>query len=136
MSDDDDPLLQKADALMQRHRAYGVSAGDDVPLLTDVVAGEEPPATPSAADAAALAAAEEARIEALVRERIARMLPLLRRQVAAELDAWFDDQLPQIVISMLDGFTDRLVGQISARARGDVMTFLQAAGEDLDVAKD
>jgi DNA-binding transcriptional regulator YbjK len=131
-----DPLLQKADALMQRHRSIAsntmaTSAADDVPVLTEIVTGERRPAERGTAPDSA-AELDEVMIEALVRERLDKVLPALRRQVAHELDAWFDEQLPKIVMSLLDGFTDRLVGQISAQARGDLMTWLQTAGEDID----
>ncbi len=125
-----DPLLRQADALMQRHRG-SAAAADDLPVLTDIVAdGRVGPGEPPA-PAPGPAAGEDERINARVEERLARLLPMLRRQVAAELDAWFEEQLPQIVMSLLDGFSERLVAQISARARGDVMTWLQTAGEDL-----
>jgi len=144
---DSDPLLQKADALMQRQRA-AAAGGDDVPVLTDVVPGERPVAAgragaavrtpqaapPQAAPApAAPAQPTAAQVDALVRERMDQLLPLLRRQIARELDAWFDEQLPRIITGLLDGLADRLVGQISTQARGDLMTWLQTAGEDLDV---
>jgi hypothetical protein len=133
---ENDPLLQKANALMQRHRSFAGSAAaptaaDDVPVLTEIVSGEKPSGSASAPPAAA-AKPDEALIESLVRERLEKVLPTLRRQVAHELDAWFDEQLPKIVMSLLDGFTDRLVGQISSQARGDLMTWLQTVGEDID----
>jgi hypothetical protein len=131
-----DPLLQKADALMQRHRAFaggGAAApgADDVPVLTEIITADQRPAGGAPAPTAT-AKFDEAMVEAMLRERLDKVLPALRRQVAHELDAWFDEQLPKIVMSLLDGFTDRLVGQISAQARGDLMTWLQTAGEDID----
>lgn len=133
---DNDPLLKKADALMQRHRSFAgngaaAPAGDDVPVLTEIV-GDDARSSPEAV-AAQEAELDEAAIESIVRERLQQVLPTLRRQVAHELDAWFDEQLPKIVMSLLDGFTDRLVGQISAQARGDLMTWLQTAGEEIDI---
>jgi hypothetical protein len=126
---DTDPLLQKADVLMQRYRPF--AAGDDVPLLTEVIDAEIPMAPPLVIETEP-AADDQARIDALVRQRFNEMLPKLRRQVADELDAWFDEQLPTIVQTMLDGVTDRIVSQITSRARGDLMTWLQTVGEDLD----
>ncbi len=139
---DSDPLLRKADALMLRHRSYVAGAPaavpappptDDLPVLTEVVSDETPAATP-AADAPDPAAIE-ALVEERLRQRVAELLPIIRRQFADELDAWFDEQLPQIVFSLLDGFTDRLVSQISSRARGDLMTWLQTAGESIDITR-
>jgi DNA-binding transcriptional regulator YbjK len=131
-----DPLLQKADALMQRHRSIAAntaatSAADDVPVLTEIVTAERRSVDRGTSPDSA-PKLDEAAVEALVRERLDKVLPNLRRQVAHELDAWFDEQLPKIVMSLLDGFTDRLVGQISAQARGDLMTWLQTAGEDIE----
>jgi hypothetical protein len=127
---DEDPLLQKADVLMQRYRPF--AAGDDVPLLTEVIDAEIPLAPPLTLEPAPTVVDDQARIDELVRQRLNELLPKLRRQVAEELEAWFDDQLPLIVLSILDGVTDRIVGQISSRARGDLMTWLQTAGEDVD----
>jgi cell pole-organizing protein PopZ len=120
---------------MQRHRSFTGSspaapAADDVPVLTEIVNADARARTEAATDKGAQL--DEAMVESMVRERLQQVLPTLRRQVAHELDAWFDEQLPKIVMSLLDGFTDRLVGQISAQARGDLMTWLQTAGEELD----
>ncbi len=139
---DSDPLLRKADALMQRHRSYvaGSPAAaplpvDDLPVLTEVVTGEAPAASAAPVIESTAPADIEAIVEERVRERVAELLPIIRRQFAEELDAWFDEQLPQIVFSLLDGFTDRLVSQISSRARGDLMTWLQTAGESIDITR-
>jgi hypothetical protein len=126
---DPDPLLVKADVLMQRYRPF--ASGDDVPLLTEVIDAEIPLSPPLLIESAAVAD-EQARINQLVRQRLNELLPKLRRQVADELDAWFDEQLPTIVQTMLDGVTDRIVSQITTRARGDLMTWLQTVGENLD----
>jgi hypothetical protein len=126
---DPDPLLVKADVLMQRYRPF--ASGDDVPLLTEVIDAEIPLSPPLLIESAAVAD-DQARINQLVRQRLNELLPKLRRQVADELDAWFDEQLPTIVQTMLDGVTDRIVSQITTRARGDLMTWLQTVGEDLD----
>jgi hypothetical protein len=132
MMEDADPLLEKADALMQRIRgAVGpTGSADDVPVLTEVVASEDA-AVPVPAEPAS-PVIDEAHLQQLVNQRLALLLPTLRRQLAQELDAWFDQQLPQIVMSLLDGFTDRLIGQISVQVRGDLMTWLQTAGEDFN----
>jgi hypothetical protein len=127
---DNDPLLQKADALMQRHRSAAGSSGDDVPVLTEIVGAD----AIAAAATGNGASVDPATVEKLVQQRLDQLLPILRRELAQELDAWFDEQLPKIVTSLLDGFTDRLVGQISAQARGDLMTWLQTAGENLKSA--
>ena len=111
MADDDD-LLLKADALMRRHRVFvaGAAAADDgagdedVPLLTDIVGPdalrELPVSTP--VDLAAL-----------------------RGALAAELEAWLDEDLPQHVQHVLDGITDQLIIQLSKQARAELLPRLQ-----------
>ncbi len=128
---DPDPLLQKADVLMQRYRPF--AAGEDVPVLTDIIDAEIALAPPLSIEPANTPEGQ-AHIDELVRQRLAEILPKLRRQVADELDAWFDEQLPTIVQSILDGVTDRIVGQITSRARGDLITWLQTVGEDIEKA--
>jgi hypothetical protein len=128
---DPDPLLQKADVLMQRYRPF--AAGEDVPVLTDIIDAEIALAPPLSIEPANTPESQ-AHIDELVRQRLAAILPKLRRQVADELDAWFDEQLPTIVQSILDGVTDRIVGQITSRARGDLITWLQTVGEDIEKA--
>ena len=112
----DDDLLQKADALMRRHRVFVAGAtateataddragDDDVPLLTDIVGPdalrELPVSTP--VDLAAL-----------------------RGALAAELEAWLDEGLPQHIQHVLDGITDQLIIQLAAQARGELLPRLQ-----------
>jgi hypothetical protein len=128
---DPDPLLQKADVLMQRYRPF--AAGEDVPVLTEIIDAEITLAPPLSIESSNTPEIQ-ADIDELVRKRLAEILPKLRRQVADELDAWFDEQLPTIVQSILDGVTDRIVGQITSRARGDLITWLQTVGEDIEKA--
>ncbi|WIM05505.1 MAG: hypothetical protein OHM77_12605 [Candidatus Nitricoxidivorans perseverans] len=124
MSDGDD-LLDKADALIRRHRTSiagaGGGDGDDIPLLTHVVA--DPPA---------LGAARELlsdRIESLAREPLFDRLPAQRQSLADELVAWLDTELPQVVMRVMDGVTDHMVAQVTAEARSALLPRLQAALE-------
>lgn len=108
----DDDLLQKADALMRRRRIFVAGAAttdaapesdDDVPLLTEIVAPDGLPETTSATvDVAAMRAA-----------------------LVAELESWLDESLPAHVQRVLDGVTDQLIIQLSARAREELLPRLQ-----------
>lgn len=114
MADDED-LLQKADALMRRHRVFVAGAGDeageeqdgeDVPLLTDVVSPEALP------------------------EAVPTQTPVdlaeLRNALAFEMEAWLDEELPQHVLRVLDGITDQLIIQLSLKARAELLPKLQS----------
>lgn len=103
MSDADD-LLDRADALIRRQRmsVAGAVGGevDDIPLLTQVVAGAVLPDMESR-----------------------------RQAMADELAAWLDTELPQVVMRVMDGVTDHMVAQVTAEARSALLPRLQAALE-------
>jgi hypothetical protein len=119
MAADDDNLLQKADALMRRRRIFlagandadgakevapAASTDDDVPLLTDVVG---PDALPEAA------------ISSVVD------IAALRRELAARIESWLDEQLPSHVQHVMDGVTDQLILRLSDKARAELLPHLQ-----------
>ncbi|MDD5250740.1 MAG: hypothetical protein PHY45_17310 [Rhodocyclaceae bacterium] len=112
MADDDD-LLEKADALMRRHRVFVAGAAaarddggdDDVPLLTEIVAAD---ALPEAAVATTVDIAA------------------WRSALALEMEHWLDEDLPQHVQRVLDGITDQLIIQLSLKARAELLPRLQA----------
>ena len=131
---DDDTLLDQADALMHRHRVFVAGAStaeespestaeradeeDELPLLTDIVAAAAP-------GQAIAAAGDETGIE--------RRLSECRDALVLELEKWLDEQLPQLVMRAMDGITDHLVGQITLRARNELLPRLTAvlqAAED------
>lgn len=124
MSDD---LIDKADSLMRRHRpipagdAAGAAAkpveADDLPVLTEIVAAADEPALPPPIRD----------IEELLRERLAAALPQQRELLRRELATWLDEQLPQLVMRVLDGVSDQLVAQINTQARVTLLPKLQAA---------
>ncbi len=105
MDTENDPLLSKVDAFMNRLRP---PAEDDVPVLTEVV--DLAPITPAAPlmDASALQAAIQA-------------------AVARELDNWLDLTLPDIVLRVLDGVADQMILQVGDQARKDLLPWLQKA---------
>ncbi len=127
----DDVLLGKADQLMRRHRSFVASAQreeaeppavseavDDLPLLTEVVS--------SAADLAR-------RDEGALSLRLQQLALEQRSALLREFERWLDEQLPQVVVSAMDGITDRLVGQITRRARAELLPRLQAMAAQTDI---
>ena len=114
-------VLNKADEFIKRRRAQlgGVvtdgplqtEAADDIPLLTDVV-GES--ALPTAA-----------------------VHDDLSRDIARVFDVWLDENLPQVVVHVMDGITDKLIQQIHASAREDLLPRLKRAlHEDNEAGED
>lgn len=115
--DSSDNLLNKADEFLRRRRAQigGVDTktvpaevADDIPLLTEVVSAgglssAAKPSSPSDAD------------------------------IAREIDAWLDQNLPQVVMHALDGITDKLIAEIHASAKKDLLKRLQHdSGDDAE----
>ena len=124
--DDASGLLAQADALMRRHRVFladsaktsanlatppaiaeqsEVVAEDDLPVLTEVVAlhGEAYSLGPNS----------------VAQERIAQQLRL-----EASLSKWLDEELPQTVLRVVDGFSDRLIAELVSQARKDLLPML------------
>lgn len=125
---DNDDVLEKADAFMRRHRVFVAGAATptveepvpqvateddvDIPVLTEVVAAEAAPPLTS--------------IDTTQ----------LRAALAAELDVWLDEQLPAHVMRLLDGITDQMIGQVSEKARSELLPRLQARLEAAPTARD
>ena len=103
-----DRLLDKADALIRRHRGSDDAALDDLPVLTDVVAlprrrfrrAARTCATVPAVDKAALAT----RVQALLAERMVELDASIGRSV----EEWLADELPQIISREFDAMTERI----------------------------
>lgn len=104
-----DRLLDKADALIRRHRGSDDAALDDLPVLTDVVtlpaqgdfvAPPEPAPQSPAVDKAALAT----RVQALLAERMVELDASIGRSV----EEWLADELPQIISREFDAMTERI----------------------------
>jgi hypothetical protein len=75
---DPNPLVQRVDALLKRHQEAGPAAGEDLPVLTEIV-DPSTPAGPAALDAAA--------VEALSRELERAVLQRLEEQLQPTLAA-------------------------------------------------
>lgn len=114
----DDDVLQKADALMRRHRVFVAgsskesvadAAADDVPVLTDIVDPDSAVSTPGIQTPVDLAR--------------------LRDALASELEAWLDEELPRHVMRVLDGITDQMISHLVQQARAELLPRLQATAE-------
>lgn len=121
----DDPLLNKMDALLKKHRGAGESAhlgppaaapapGQPpawLPVLTDVIERGAPPAATEAApqppapavegDAPQAPAASDALAEQLMSELAPRLSEVMEKQVAAELRKNIDETVANL-LSQLD----------------------------------
>ena len=121
----DDPLLNKMDALLKKHRGTGESAHSGppaaapeqppawLPVLTDVIERGTPPAATQAApqpqppaptvesDAPQAPAASDALAEQLMSELAPRLSEVMEKQVAAELRKNIDETVANL-LSQLD----------------------------------
>jgi hypothetical protein len=102
---DPNPLVQRVDALLKRHREAAPAAGDDVPVLTEIV-DPRSAAGPAALDAAA--------VEALARELERAVLQRLENELQPALAA----------------LTEALHGALREAVASAVARELQARGLD------
>jgi len=146
-------VLDQADALMRRRSfVAGVDPGsgeadgnsdvadqstsEDVPVLTDVVgddavAQHSPP--PVGDTGGALSPAGSAlELEQALRARLNQLLMDRQTVLAQEIEAWLDEQMPQLVIRAMDGITDHLVSLLANRAKDELLPRLEAALKPLD----
>jgi hypothetical protein len=112
-----DVLLQ-ADALMRRHRVFlageieqvstpvleaiSESPDDDLPVLTEVVTLDT-------------AVASEAT------HKSEQTIAAHRQFLADELEKWLDEELPQVVLRVVDGFSDKLIAELVNEAHTALM---------------
>ena len=149
-------VLDQADALMRRRsfvaedtsgRAEADGSGDvvdqgaleDVPVLTDVV-GDGIVAQHSVVpdDKTArmeLKAGVAHGVEQALRQRLNQLLLDRQAVLAQEIEAWLDEQMPQLVIRAMDGITDHLVSLLANRAKDELLPRLEAALKPLDVTE-
>lgn len=125
---------------MRRHRAFVATGaavppaptsasadGDDLPVLTEIVGDD--------GDAEAPSTRAESRLinlDSLLHERLSAIQPRQRELLRRELATWLDEQLPQLVMRVLDGVTDQLVAHINTQARVTLLPRLQAALDNED----
>ncbi len=128
--DESGGIIEQANLLMRRH-GHVVENGEELPLLTDIVAAipaSAPETVPPEPSTVAIPPPD--RVEALAREMLFDQLPRQRQALAEELSAWLDDALPQIVLRVLDGLADQLIEQVTAEARAALLPRLQMVIED------
>lgn len=116
------PLLDKADALIRRHRTFVASpqesapeapplqaapntSDEDIPLLTEIVDSEM---------------ARHTRADIVVNSALTDQ----QRVIRAAIERWVDERLPDAILHVLDGFTDRLIAAVSERARSELLASL------------
>lgn len=141
---DNKALLDKADALMRRHRVF-------------VAHGAAPPAAPG--DMPAATATEDAPLPTLVAlegmpspapadtptdddiplltdivppQTLADALApsITRQEVADAIQGWLDETLPATVLKVMDGMTDQLVAALTERARAELIEQLARPHRD------
>lgn len=118
-----DLLLNKADALLRRHRLTPAQPSPDVdyadiPILTDVVEDfdlEPPPPEPLATLDPATPVESDEMIEHLVS---------LDTEITRELEAWFASEMPQLVSREFDRFSERLREEVMAHVRATLLPTL------------
>lgn len=116
-----DDILAKAEAFIQRRREQLGSIDqppmpqwpDDIPVLTEVVDDGLP------ANDGTYFASPGISIEQLRNE--------MRTELARQLDIWLDENLPQVVVHLLDGIADTLIRQVHDSAREDLLPRLEQA---------
>lgn len=96
-------VLSKADEFIKRRRAQIGSAvqSDNIPLLTDVVADAS---QPTSLESVAVASHLD-----------------ISTDITRELDVWLDENLPQVLVHVMDGITDKLIQQVLDSAREDLL---------------
>jgi len=99
---------------------------DDVPLLTEIFS---PPEAPAAAAEAPEPVIPQDLIDARAAELAQAQLPFQRQAMADEVAAWLDNELPQVVVRVLDGLTDQIIGRVTEEAKAVLVPRLQDALE-------
>jgi hypothetical protein len=114
-----DILLRKADALLGRHKGTDTrpvddgDEADDIPILTDVVAGFVPRTGQPGPHAAHRESIE-----------MAELLVGLDTELAREIETWFAEELPQLVAGELDRLAAKLRAEAIAHMRATLMPAL------------
>lgn len=146
-------LLDKADALLRRHRGSEFEAGfdnaevsvpledeDDLPILTDIVDDFDigAPVLTEVADAApaAVAAPVEAP-PAIDPARIAERLVEIDTEISREVEAWLANELPQILSREFDALVDKVRSETLAHLRATLLpTLSERIARRLDALDD
>lgn len=131
-----DLLLEKADALLRRHKikedttAPPPESDDDLPLLTDVVddlmieplLGADAPTDPATTPQPPKPPPPQP--SAGISVELTELLVNLDTELAREVENWFADELPQLVTRELDRFAQRLREEATAHMRATLIPAL------------
>ena len=90
-------------------------ADNDIPILTDVFDGISSSGLPTSKNPGAA---------------LTTSLITSREDIARELAAWLDENLPHVVLTALDGITDQLITDIQENAFAHLLPRLQDALDD------
>lgn len=115
-------LIHKADALIRRHRTFVASPADESP--------EQAPPTPTLASEDDIPVLTEVVDATIAHQRSAAgivdsALTDQQQAIRAAIEHWVDEALPDAILHVLDGFTDRLVAAVSERARRELLASLE-----------
>lgn len=125
MSESDDDLLGKADALIRRHRVF-LAGGqvpapleEELPLLTDVVDAAQfapPPEAPPPPPGPSPQALEQA-----ARARLDALLDALQPELKRSMEQWMEELLPRLLARELHEAADRMLAEIGQRFEADML---------------
>lgn len=127
-----DLLLDKADALLHRHKPTTPPSANtfaELPILTDVVPEfelQEPALNPTESSPAPHATAPEVKPIDNTPESIelVEYLISLDTEIARSVEAWMAAEVPQVVARELDQLTARINEQVIAHARATLLPSL------------
>lgn len=130
-----DALLHKADALLRRHRSSSPAPepdvevpldDEDLPILTEVVEDFAPaqPASPQPAPAQPPAPVPERSETEDAATLMAENLIELDTAIQREVEAWFTNELPQVLSRELDRLSDRLREEALTHLRSTLLPAL------------
>ncbi|KON80599.1 hypothetical protein PA01_02125 [Azoarcus sp. PA01] len=125
-----DELLDKADALLRRHKGADLPEpdefvaldDDELPVLTDIVDPSELEGLELAEPLPAAAAPEEP--IPIAASELAEQLVSLDTAISREIENWFATELPQLLSRELDKLSDRLRVETLAHVRATLLPAL------------
>ncbi|MCB1895329.1 MAG: hypothetical protein H6945_05060 [Zoogloeaceae bacterium] len=116
-----DKLLEKAEALMRRHKGSAdADAFDDLPVLTDIVEVEDP-------------AGDEGDDKPVDEMQMVERLIALDARLARAIEGWMETELPQIVAREFATMGERIHEQALAHLRA---TLLPRLSQDISALLD
>lgn len=126
-----DLLLDKADALLRRHKGSDTPTREtdmsfnDIPILTDVIEdfGMLPPLDTTTAKPSASAPTPHVPDSAESIELVEYLISL-DTEIAREIEAWFARELPQIVERELERLSVRLREEMTAHVKATLLPSL------------